>query len=56
MNRFCGNDAADALSSVAGDHVSDGLTDALTDGILPVPISPAGLAIRAIGALFGLFF
>ena len=67
-----GSDATDLVSDVASDAVldtatevgaeiasevaTDGLVEAVAENISPIPISPVGIAISAIGALFGLIF
>lgn len=52
-------DVATEIASQANDLVSDavdeGLSDLIGDSILPIPISPVGLAISAITGLWGLF-
>lgn len=52
-------DVATEIASQATDLVSDtvdeGLSDLIEDSMLPIPISPVGLAISAITGLWGLF-
>lgn len=38
------------------DSVSDSLAESLSDGFLPIPISPVGLVLSVIGLGLGLFF
>lgn len=46
---------ASQATDLVSDTVDEGLSDLIEDSILPIPISPVGLAISAITGLWGLF-
>jgi hypothetical protein len=48
--------AGDLISDTVSDALSDVVSDSLADSISPIPITPIGLGISIVGALFGLIF